>query len=172
MRGAPEGRGGGEEREKDTRPCSIRFPIWGSLCQKGGQQRKRDGLRFPSSRYGARTHDFFACGGQGACAHDLKGAGGDSHAPLRCTKHLCTLGERAQLDSRPCCRCESAVCRPAWAREGRSGGCAGLRRPREVVRMLPSDAQSICAPWGSVHNLIHALAVGANRPLTLPCLGA
>ena len=36
----------GEEREKETRPCS-RFPIWGSLCQKGGQQRKRAGLRFP-----------------------------------------------------------------------------------------------------------------------------
>ena len=73
-----EGRGGGEEREKETRPCRMRFPTWGSLCQKGGQQRKRDGLRFPSSRYGARTrgpkranekpisrygartHDFFA----------------------------------------------------------------------------------------------------------------
>ena len=38
----------GEEREKDTKgPCRIRFPTWGSLCQKGGQQRKRAGLRFP-----------------------------------------------------------------------------------------------------------------------------
>ena len=57
--GVPDARGSRrrrEEREKDT-TCRIRFPIWGSLCQKGGQQRKRDGLRFPSSRYGARTHD-------------------------------------------------------------------------------------------------------------------
>ena len=92
------------------------------------------------------------------------GAGGGSHAPLRCTKHLCTLGERAQLDSRPCCRCESAVCRPAWAHERRSGGCAGVRRAREVVCTLPSDAHTICAPWGRWRNLIRALAVGANRP--------
>ena len=30
------------------------------------------------------------------------GAGGGSHAPLRCTRQLCTLGERAQVGWRPC----------------------------------------------------------------------
>ena len=44
-----------------------------------------------------------------------------------------------------------------------------MRRPREVVCTLPSDAHSICAPWLGVRNLIGALAVGANRPC-LPCL--
>ena len=33
-----------------------------------------------------------------------------------------------------------------------------------MVHTLLSGAQSICAPWGSVRNLIRALAVGANRP--------
>ena len=54
----------------------------------------------------------------------------------------------------------------AW-RPACGGGqerCAGVRRPREVVCTLPSDAHSICAPWGRWRNLIRALAVGANRP--------
>ena len=40
-----------------------------------------------------------------------------------------------------------------------------MRRPREVVCTLPSDAHTICAPWGRRRNLIRALAVGANRPV-------
>ena len=39
-----------------------------------------------------------------------------------------------------------------------------MRRPREVVCTLPSDAHSICAPWGRRRNVIRALAAGANRP--------
>ena len=114
-------------------------------------------------------------GRSGACAHDLKGAGGDSHAPLRCTKHLCTLGERAQVDwligaLAVGARLGSAACmrnrpnRPSRARAARRGAFARAGRAPNSFRTLPQGAQLPCACEGSVRKVVRVSGMKSPEP--------
>jgi len=65
---------------------------------------------WPAAPFPPLTAAYYPLGVSGgradfACVPQARG--GDSHPPLRCTRQLCTLGERAQADWCPACRVSS-----------------------------------------------------------------
>ena len=92
LRPPPTGAGGGSHAPlRCTRQLCT---LWGSVRKLVGAP--ADGANRPRP----------PCRGARGAVRSLRppptGAGGGSHAPLRCTRQLCTLGEHAQAGWRPC----------------------------------------------------------------------